>query len=585
VTVTGSPISTGEADRRRRRTTWRRIALESAVLLLLILGVDLYAIRYASAEHTLYRADQLAYWTYSSRLADDLRDDAWSAVQAIAWSVANSDLNLLPAAPVALVLTISGSSRADYLLAVLTVYGVALVAALLMAIRMAVPDRFEPRTMAVIASSAGALLLFPTAWKPVFIGYLGLGGVALGLVILAVYFRGTFADDGWERLALVGFLLALLALFRRWYTLWSVAFAIVVVVDTVWEVSSRRGLRFGRAVRTPLIIGGVALASLLAMAAPITFQRLGAGYREEFAAFTHHGGFAGRLAAVVGEFGLLPLLVFAGSTVFLALRPRTRRMAVLLPLQAVLTYLLMIRVQDHSPHHWYLYLAVFLMLTALAAMRVIGERPRRAGVMMSIVLLGVGLLTTAGVFAVSAEPVANVLGPILPRSRVRPALRTDIGEVRRLLAYLDDRTSHRPGWIYVLGCSGTLSEQTLAFANRSLGTSYSSPGLILQSANVDRRDGFPSMLLEATYVVVPDPVQINMRPEDQRVVVMPTESFLEGRDLARAYRRLPEVFRLEVGVEVSVFERFRPPEPEEIRELSDRLREAYPDRPDIFRPR
>jgi hypothetical protein len=324
---------------------------------------------------------------------------------------------------------------------------------------------------------------------------------------------------------------------------------------------------------------------MLVLAAPVAFKRLGSGYAEEFAAFTHHGSFAGRLAAVVGEFGLVSLGLVAAAAVYLFRSEATRRIAVLLPLHALLTYLMMIRVQDHSSHHWYLYLAVFLMLVALAVVRVLETSARRVSTGVSMLVLGAGVLTTAGVFATGAAPAADLLGPLLPGTRVRPAVRADLQEVERLLDFLDRMTTQRPGYVYVLGCTGTLSEQTLAFANRSLGTDFSSPRLILQAANVDRRDGFPSMLLEASYVVVPDPAQINMRPEDQQVVVMPTHSFLDDRDIALAFRRLPEDFELEGGVTVSVFERERPNTRQELDDFSNRLREKYPERPDIYLPK
>jgi len=586
-------MTTNDQDRPEAALSSRRsLFAELGVALLLIVVVDLFALRFVAAERTLYRADQLAYWTYASRLADDLRADTWTAMEAIAWSVAHSDLNLLPAAPVAVVLMVFGASRSAYLLAVLTVYGLAVVVALWLTVRLTPPtgllkspDGLRPRSRSVILAFVGALLLFPTLWRPVFIGYLGLGGVALGLAVLAVYFHVDFQDDHWKRLALAGFLAAILSLFRRWYTLWTAGFFVMVMVDAVWSMVRGHGLTFRRVARTPLIVGVTAAATILVLAAPITFERLGSDYSEEFAAFTHHGSFVGRAAAVVGEFGLLSLGLVAAAAVVLFRGEATRRIGVLLPLHAILTYLMMIRVQDHSSHHWYLYLASFLMLVALAVVRVMETSRRGVSVAVSMVVLGAGVLTTAGVFATRVAPAADLLGPLVPRARVRPVLRADIEEVERLLELLDRLTTHRPGYVYVLGCSGTLSEQTLAFANRSLETDFSSPRLILRAANVDRRDGFPSTLLDASYVVVPDPVQINMRPEDQQVVVMPTHSFLEGRDIAQAFLRLPESFELEGGVKVSVFERERPNTREELEELSNRLRERYPERPDIYLPK
>jgi hypothetical protein len=125
----------------------------------------------------------------------------------------------------------------------------------------------------------------------------------------------------------------------------------------------------------------------------------------------------------------------------------------------------------------------------------------------------------------------------------------------------------------------------LAFANLSLGTDFSSPRLILSSAHVDLRDGFPDMLLEASYVVVPDPVQWEMRAEDHQVVIIPTASFHERRNIALAFERLPESFLLRDGVEVAVFRRTRPVTSGEVEELSALLREKYPDRPAIYLPR
>ena len=92
------------------------------------------------------------------------------------------------------------------------------------------------------------------------------------------------------------------------------------------------------------------------------------------------------------------------------------------------------------------------------------------------------------------------------------------------------------------------------------------------------------MLLEATYVVVPQPAQTDMVAREQQVVVIPTDSFIRGENLARAFRRLPVEFLLEGDVRVWVFERERNITAGEVAELSASLRSVYPDRPDIWRP-
>ncbi len=585
--VTGSP-TTGPDGGRGRGVGGRGVLVDVAAAAALLGAVGLYAIRFVAAEHTLYRADQLSYWVYSSRLAADLAADPWAALQSVAWSVAHAELNLLPALPIATAMLVVGDSRLAYVLSVIGLYGSAVVLALLLAVRRSRGGEGVAPRWIVATSVVAAVALLPTLWRPVFIGYLGLGGVALGIVILAVYLADEVDRRSVRALLLLGFLTALLALFRRWYALWSIAFLVVVAVDSVWwavreRAFDRRGLL--AAARAPVIVGLTAAATLLVLAGPVTIARLGPGYGEEFVAYTHHGGLVGRLAAVVREFGLLPLGLLAAAAVLLARRPGRRRTAVLLPLHAVLTWLLMVRVQDHSPHHWYLYLAAALLLAGIGGVALLdrtGGPVAQAG--FATAALIVGLVVSAAVYLPGLQPIADAAGPILPRNRVRPAQRSDLDEVRRLLRFLDDRTAARPMGVYVLGNTGTLSEQTLAFANRSLGTDFHSPELILRAAHVDRRDGFPRELLVAGLVLAAEPPQLAMRPEDQQVILLPSESFAEGTGIARAFTRLPEQFLLERRVRVSVFERVRRNTRAEVEELGSRLRECYPDRPDIWRP-
>jgi hypothetical protein len=200
-------------------------------------------------------------------------------------------------------------------------------------------------------------------------------------------------------------------------------------------------------------------------------------------------------------------------------------------------------------------------------------------------LLGcvVGVLVTASVM-VPGVWWADVLGPLAPTVRNRPVVRTDVAEVERLLGYLDAEVARRPGYIYVLGSSASFSDQALAFANLSLGTDFVSTGLILQGAHVDRRDGFPRSLLDSQYVVVANPPQVHLGEAHQQVVVIPTQSFIDGGNVARAFAKMPAEFQLDNGVSVSVYARVRPILDDEIAELSDRLRSKYPDRPDIYEP-
>lgn len=80
------------------------------------------------------------------------------------------------------------------------------------------------------------------------------------------------------------------------------------------------------------------------------------------------------------------------------------------------------------------------------------------------------------------------------------------------------------------------------------------------------------------------PIPYHLRPSDQQIVGIPAESFLNGTDIAWAFEQLPEVFTIENGIRVYLYRKTRPIAPEEVEPFSERLRAAYPDRPEFYRP-
>ena len=545
----------------------------------LILVLDIYALWFVGNERTLYHADQVAYWSFSSRLAKVAADRPIAAVQAVASSVALNDVNLLPAVPIAAVMMVAGDSRLVYVLCVLTIYGLAVALALAFALRR-IGGIGQPWV------APAALLLLSTIWRPVFIGYLGVGGVALALIVLALVLPRPPDRVGWRQMALAGAVLALLTLFRRWWGVWAAGFVGALVIDAVWQFlgALRRDRKTAlEKLAAPVVLGLAAGLTLLVVAAPITIQRLSTDYADRFAAYAVIGMGKGAMA-VIGHWGLLGLALVVGAAVVTLRCSETRHAAVFLCLQLVLTYAVMTNIQGHTPQHWYLYYPQALILVGLGVERVVGTLGGSCRRVVLVALAGTGALIAAAVYLPPAARIADACGPLLPADRLQPQQREDLQEVERLLTFLDHMVSRGPARIYVLASSETLSDQVLAFADFSLGGDHSATRAILSAAHVDRRDGFPRGLLEAEVVLVGEPLQVHLRAEEQRVVTEPAESFLEGTDIAGAFRRLPEEFVLQGGVRVHIFVRQRPNTMQEIEALSERLRAAYPDRPEIYAP-
>jgi hypothetical protein len=93
--------------------------------------------------------------------------------------------------------------------------------------------------------------------------------------------------------------------------------------------------------------------------------------------------------------------------------------------------------------------------------------------------------------------------------------------------------------------------------------------------DVDEVDGPPTASLkDCAIIVVGDPVQTHLNPDDQQTVVLPSREMLAGQGIGAKFRRTGEVFRLEKGVSAVVFERLTPLDDADIVALQARWRAA-----------
>ncbi len=563
------------------RNPWARV-LGVGVIVTGILLANCYWGSFVAREHTLYTADHVAYWSLTSSLADDLKESPLWALRNVARSVAEDELNLLPSVPLAPVLLMAGDSRTTWVLAVLNVYAIpALLLGWWVLRRLdGIRGNSGAKAVAGWAWLAAVGLLAPL-WQPVSLGYLGIGGLVLAFAIWGLWLRppATSAREVVLRGLMVGALLAVLVLFRRWYAFWSLAFCVLVACEVAVGLFAKRhrGCKVMRSsLAGGLAVAGGALATLVLLGGPRLLTMVGTDYADRFAHYKVHETWVGEGAALVRQFGIIPLIAAFAGFAMLGRAQGGRRTAVVIGGQTVLAAVLFRRVQDPSPQHWYVLLPGCLILCAAGIALVLDSLEGRKRWIAAIVVALVAFWLSVGVLGIGPA----VPPPFGPETRVAPVVRGDIDEVQRLLGFLDDRLAIEDRWIYLLSASGTVSDTGLGFANRSLGTHFDSPSRMLMTAKVDLRDGFPIGLFEAGLAIVPDPVQV--RGATQRVVEVPTLSFRDGHDVARAFVPLRETFSIENGVNLRVWERIRPNTSEEVEALSARLREHYPDRPFVW---
>lgn len=86
------------------------------------------------------------------------------------------------------------------------------------------------------------------------------------------------------------------------------------------------------------------------------------------------------------------------------------------------------------------------------------------------------------------------------------------------------------------------------------------------------------------FIVVADPIQLHLLPEDQCVVSVLTEYMLDGTS-AEIYDRIDEKYYLDNGVVAMIYIRKEPFRLNHVEELQSRFDSYYPDYPELFSDR
>ena len=169
--------------------------------------------------------------------------------------------------------------------------------------------------------------------------------------------------------------------------------------------------------------------------------------------------------------------------------------------------------------------------------------------------------------------------------RHQPLVRNDFKEIDRLLTVLTELMTGPRDSVYVLASSDALNSNLLNSAWMTFPQHRNVCKKVPKTSDIDIRHGFPKPLLTASYVLVGDPVQYHMNPKNQRVVGIPAGLFLERKGIAASFEKLPYHFHLDGNANIYIFKKTGPIPDSAVADLSERLKQYYPDRENVYKIR
>lgn len=577
----------GEPRSGSRAAAW---SIELAALLL----PPLFVAWFVGSERTVYFWDSANYWLKVVDLTARVRSDPAAAIAEALRSITTDKYNELAALPLLPAALLFGTDRATYATAVVVVLGLPTMLVLAWLVRRLVRFPADDRLPAVVALCVAALL--PQLWLPVVLGILDVVGCIPILLVFVLCAPDPLALT-WKRGLGVGALLGILPLLRRWYAFFSVTFVVVLAAIAVgaalharWSARPRQGEAAPqphgapRSARRRVLVGLAMLTGALVAALPLVGP-VGTGVFLRDHVFLHAPylwtpGAMGALWRAWTYFGSVTL-VLAAAGFALALRdPASRRLALLIGLQAVALLISFNAVQTFGANHFYLIVPALLVFASVAVLRFVAagasarSRHRRLAAAIAVLAINFAMVLVPPLSASGfrmAAPLAAVFGQV----RCAPERRGDLDELARLeRAIAALRAERGAGSVYVLASSTVLNPDILRNAHLALPQRDDVPDLrdaIAPGAHVDRRDGFPTDLLAADIVLTAEPSQLHLAPEEQQVVLVPAAEIRARTSIGRAFRTVDDRFVLDGGVVAQLHVKDRPLAPDEVRELGERL--------------
>ena len=555
--------------------------VDVGLFIALMAVVNAFVVWYVRQEQTVYYWDFMVYWTRTAEFAATLRNQSLGAIGAeFSQSVRTDDYGLTPALAPSVIVALFGDTRLVYVLAIVNLYLASVAVG-----AWQVVARLVPSTGWFGAAVPLSVTLFcPICWMPLIRGYLDIGGVAIVLAVLGLYLRQPVTQLRLSHVATLVALLTVLALFRRWYCFFIVAFfllagadAAIAVVRGGWRQACRGFWALG-------LVGCGLVGTLSVVATPWVYRVLTTNYADAYTAYKSPDPLADRIGTVLGNCGWGHLVAVAIGLGVLVCYRDTRRAALFVTLLAPIVLVHFLRTQDLGTHHYYLLLPTYLLIPSLAVVRLCGHAPIWARLLIVLGIVAVEGLGMTLMFWPDPPLDRSHVYPLASPLCYPPLVRDDLPELRRLLRYVEEQAVKERGTVAVVSSSPTLNTTTVSQANRSLQEALIDPRRVLPSQEVDRVNGFPTNLFRAAVVIVATPPQTHLTRAEQQVVVIPTELLVNHTGVGAAFEPLPEVFTLSGGVTVRVYRRTRAITGEEFEEFCGRLKAVHPETPSFFTP-
>ena len=538
----------------------QKILFVSAISIIFIFAM-------VSQQQTIYIWDSLETWEPMTFCEEITFDNPLQALKNLRSSINHADYNNFLPMLMVLPAHIFGKSFLCYTLYVWIMFG--LPAIFLISAWLATYTKiFSCSTFMII------FMLSPIIFVPIFIGYANISILLPVSIIFMMLMNLNKSELQRKPLILIG-VLSFFAVFQAR----TAAYMIVAcfIGYTFFIIISSNNLRedIFMLCKKYLYIG---ISALLIMS-PLffTFIKHAVTYDigSAYSGYALGQDFFGRIFYHISGLGEIIYIIFAVGIIFGLLNKKFRALTAWIFLWTAVAVILFCKVQVMGWQHYYIMILPFMIMIAIITAQIFSYKK-----FVGIAIIFILIFNFTQTFL-----LPNKFSELF-NSGYQIPIRNDIPDMKNFVSDLNNLPSDKK--IFLLASSGEYNSTSLK--KIYVPEKHDALPNLLNTVDVDLRDGFSTEFFDADFIVIFDPIQTHLLPESQTVVVKPAEIILNPSPIAEHFKLIREYkFTPGVGnypeVTAKVFEKISAFEKSDIDFVENIFTELYPDKNDLFKNR
>ncbi len=498
-----------------------------AAILTFLLGIA-----YVLLSKTVYFWDDATYWDIGRMLSD--KPFGFDFIKEVYTSIGTMDYNYFLAVPIALWMKLFGITRVSYISAVILFY----------VIPTEILLYFTSKKLSKAPGIAYALtLMLIPAWIYIaVIGFIDVAGVFVGLLCYYLYFTDVLKNRPKLKSMLIGVLLVIIMIMRRYFAFFAVSFVTMMAIDSILIKKKVKDL-----ILTAITIAVLLLVCFYPFFKNILLKDYGAMYS------SYKYSFYTDLKLITRYFGTAFLGLILGAVPYMVYKQRELRGALAL-LQLLVCGAMFVSTQTHGQQHLLLYVPSLMVIVILAV--------------NSISKMSLLIITCVVALCSTLSPAINRVQPqniqeikhlsAFPSYSTKPEKRTDIKDILAIKRGLDMKIPEG-STCGVLASSFKLNSSILINVMPSLNMKETrEDSYIVGLPEVDSRDYWRlNEIYSCDYILVAYPAQTHLSSKEQTIITEGVESFKNNTDFAKSFAVMRDFKGRIDDVDIKLYKRIK----------------------------